>query len=66
MKDMFSIENITKTIKETYFRIKDFLLKPKSREFFIFLFFLFLASGFWLLQTLKEEYEEDFIIPLAE
>mgnify|MGYP001194403359 FL=1 len=65
MKDMFSIENITKTIKETYFRIKDFLLKPKSREFFIFLFFLFLASGFWLLQTLKEEYEEDFIIPLV-
>ena len=62
---MFKIENITTTIKETYLKIKDFLLKPKSREFFIFLIFMLLSSGFWLLLTLKESYEEDFKIPLV-
>ena len=48
-----------------YFKqIKNFLLSDKSREFFIFLFFFFIASGFWLLQTLNNDYETEFSIPI--
>ena len=61
---MFNTENIINTFQKIFNEIKDFLLKPKSREFFIFLFFFFIASGFWFLQTLNEEYETDFVIPL--
>lgn len=45
-------------------RIRDFLLSQKSREFFLFLFFFVVASGFWLLQTLDGDYEREFTIPL--
>lgn len=61
---MFNTQNIKKTFLQIFRQIKDFLLKPKSREFFIFLFFFFIASGFWFLQTLNEEYDTDFSIPL--
>ncbi len=45
-------------------KIKNFLLNANSREFLIFLFFLIIASGFWLLQTLDNEYETDLTIPV--
>lgn len=45
-------------------KIKDFLLSYKSREFLIFLFFFLIASGFWLLQTLNNDYEAEFSIPV--
>ncbi|NDW13807.1 YbbR-like domain-containing protein [Bacteroides sp. 214] len=45
-------------------KIKNFLLSPKSREFFIFLIFFFIASGFWMLQTLNNEYETNFSLPV--
>lgn len=45
-------------------RVKSFLLSPKSREFFIFLFFFFVASGFWLLQTLKNDFQTEVSIPV--
>lgn len=44
--------------------MKDFLLSEKSREFFIFLFFFLVAGGFWLLQTLNNDYEAEFAIPV--
>ena len=44
--------------------MKDFLLSDKSRECFIFLFFFFIAGGFWLLQTLNNDYETEFSIPV--
>lgn len=44
--------------------MKDFLLSEKSREFFVFLFFFFVASGFWLLQTLNNDYETEFVVPV--
>lgn len=57
-----------KDIKQIYLRInkqvKDFLLSEKSREFFIFLFFFFVAGGFWLLQTLNNDYETEFTVPV--
>ncbi len=45
-------------------QVKDFLLSAKSREFFIFLFFVFVAGGFWLLQTLNDDYETEISIPV--
>ncbi len=45
-------------------KIKNFLLSPKSREFLIFLCFVLIASGFWLLQTLDNEYETELSIPI--
>ena len=45
-------------------KIKNFLLSPKSREFLIFLFFIIIAAGFWLLQTLDNEYETELSIPI--
>ena len=62
---MFKYENIIDAFLRIVKNIKDFLLKPSSREFFVFLFFLGIASGFWLLQTLNEEYEKEFRIPLT-
>lgn len=44
--------------------IKDFLLSEKSREFFIFMFFFFIAGAFWLLQTLNNDYETEFTVPV--
>lgn len=45
-------------------RIKDFLLSKQSREFFVFLLFFFIAGAFWLLQTLNDDYEADFTMPI--
>jgi len=44
--------------------IKNFLLSDKSREFLFFLFFFLIAGGFWLLQTLNNDYETEFLIPV--
>lgn len=53
-------------IKETYLKFlkktKNFLLSKQSREFFIFSFFVLIASAFWLLQTLNEEYEAEYTL----
>lgn len=57
-----------KNIKRYYFivckHIRDFLLSEKSREFLIFLFFVFVSFCFWLLQTLNDKYQATFRIPL--
>ena len=61
---MFDRREIRYTYLKLSKRIKDFLLSDKSREFLIFLFFFLIASGFWLLQTLNNDYEADFSIPV--
>ena len=61
---MFDRRKIRYTYLKLSKRIKDFLLSDKSREFLIFLFFFFIASGFWLLQTLNNDYETEFSIPV--
>ena len=61
---MFDRRNIQRTYLKISREVKDFLLSDKSREFFIFLFFFFVAGGFWLLQTLNNDYEADFSIPV--
>ena len=45
-------------------KIKDFLLSKRSREFLIFLFFVFVSFSFWLLQVLNDDYEIELAIPV--
>lgn len=40
-------------------KIKDFLFSNKFREILFFLFFVFIASVFWLLNTLNYEHESE-------
>ncbi len=61
---MFDRRKIEYTYLKLSKRIKDFLLSDKSREFLIFLFFFLIAGGFWLLQTLNNDYEAEFSIPV--
>ena len=61
---MFDRRKIRYTYLKVSKRIKDFLLSDKSREFLIFLFFFLIAGGFWLLQTLNNDYEAEFSIPV--
>lgn len=61
---MFNRRNIRRFYLDMNRKTKDFLLSDKSREFFVFLFFFFVASGFWLLQTLNNDYETEFSIPV--
>ncbi len=61
---MFRLRNIKCLYLKSIRRIKGFLLSDKSREFLIFLFFYFIASAFWLLQTLNNDYETEFSIPV--
>ena len=42
----------------------DFFFSRRSRELGVFLFFLVVSAGFWLLQTLDETFETDVVVPL--
>ena len=44
--------------------IRNFLFSKANREFLIFLFFLGLSCGFWLLMTLNETYEKELAVPI--
>ena len=44
--------------------IRNFLFSTKNREFLIFLFFLVLSSGFWLMITLNEQSEAEIEVPI--
>lgn len=61
---MFDKRNIHLNCLEISKRIKDFLLAKKSREFLIFLFFVFVSFCFWLLQVLNDDYETELSIPI--
>ena len=61
---MFERRNIKHIYLNITRKIKNFLLSEKSREFFVFLFFFVVAGGFWLLQTLNNDYETEFSIPV--
>ena len=61
---MFDKQNIHLRYLEISKRIKNFLLAKKSREFLIFLFFVFVSFCFWLLQVLNDDYETELSIPI--
>ena len=61
---MFDKQNIHLHYLDISKRIKDFLLAKKSREFLIFLFFMFVSFSFWLLQVLNDDYETEYTVSL--
>jgi len=44
--------------------IRNFLFSTRNREFLVFLFFLAISGGFWLLMTLNETYEKEVTFPV--
>lgn len=61
---MFDKENIRVRYLRTLEKIRSFLFAKKSREFLIFLFFVFVSFSFWLLQVLNDDYETELSVPL--
>ena len=51
-------------VKTVLRRLGSILFSRRSRELFVFLFFLAVSAGFWLLQTLDETYEMEVHVPL--
>lgn len=60
----FSKEEIQNTYKHLAKKVWNFLQSPQCREFLFFLFFVFIAAAFWILQTLNDTYETEITIPL--
>lgn len=44
--------------------IRNFLNSSLNREFLVFLFFVMVSAGFWLMETLNEDYESETSIPV--
>ena len=61
---MFEKQNMHMRYSKAWEKIRSFLLSRKSREFLIFLFFVFVSFCFWLLQVLNDDYETELSIPL--
>lgn len=45
-------------------QLRRFLFGSGSRELLVFLFFLFVSAGFWLLQALDETYDTEIEVPV--
>ncbi len=61
---MFDRKNIKRYYLIFVRQIRNFLLSTKSREFLIFLFFVFVSLCFWFLQTMNDTYQTEFKIPV--
>lgn len=61
---LFGKKNIKDIFINTFNKVRDFLLTERCREFLIFLFFVAISFGFWVLQTLDGNFETEFTIPL--
>ena len=61
---MFDRKNINKYYRLRIRKTRDFLLSKKSKECLVFLFFVLVSFGFWLLQTLDDSYQTEFKIPV--
>ena len=51
-------------LRKYYERVKNALLGHRNKEFLIFLFFFFVSTAFWLLQSLNETFDVDIKVPL--
>ncbi len=61
---MSGLDQHSNRLKSEPNKIKFFLLQRQWKEIFIFLGFVLLSFGFWLLQSMQEEYEIDVSIPI--
>ncbi|WP_251968662.1 CdaR family protein [Parabacteroides sp. AD58] len=57
-------KNIVRTCHTVLIDIKAFLHRQRWKEALIFFCFVLLSFGFWLLQSLQQEYETDMSIPI--
>lgn len=58
------LETENKRIKSALIKIKAFLHRQRWKEVLIFFLFLLLSLGFWILQSMNEEYEIEIAIPV--
>ncbi len=61
---MSAKEKLSQFVQRTLHVTRNFLLTKRSKEFLVFLFFFLVASFFWLLQTLNENYETEISMPV--
>ncbi len=61
---MSGLDQRNSSFKSGLQKIKTFLLRQQWKEVLIFLAFVLLAFGFWLLQSMQEEYEIEVNIPV--
>ena len=61
---MFSPNDIKEYLRLIYVEVRSFLLSDKAREVLVFLFFVLVSLGFWLLNTLDDTYRTDFRVPV--
>lgn len=61
---MSQIERINESFKSARIKINAFLRRQRWKEALIFFCFVLLALGFWLLQSLQQEYEIEISIPV--
>lgn len=61
---MFGERNIKLFYLKTFLKIKSLLNTQKFRRILIFLFFFLISLGFWLLQTLKNDFDVEVVIPV--
>ncbi len=58
------LETKNKRIKSAQTKIRTFLHRQSWKEALIFFLFLLLSLGFWILQSMNEEYEIEIAIPV--
>lgn len=61
---MSRLETDNNRIKSASIKIKTFLHRQRWKEVLIFFLFLLLSFGFWILQSMNEEYETEIAIPV--
>lgn len=61
---MSGLDTYIQPFKSVYKNIKAFLRRQRWKEALIFSFFVLLSFGFWLLQSLQQEYEIGINIPV--
>ncbi|WP_272816831.1 YbbR-like domain-containing protein [Phocaeicola oris] len=61
---MFDKVSVSEQYKKVIKKIRSFLLSASTKEFLIFLFFVFISFCFWLMTVLNDDYESDFNIKL--
>ena len=61
---MPQLDNINQSFKSARMKINAFLRRQRWKEALIFFFFVLLSLGFWLLQSLQQEYEIEINVPV--
>jgi hypothetical protein len=61
---MSRLEALFLTFKSAPKKIKTLLRRQGWKEVLIFFFFVLLSLGFWMLQSLQQDYEIELIIPV--